>query len=171
MNKEEFLQALRKDLSGDVPASVVEENVDYYREYIESEVAKGRFEEEVVDELGAPRLIAKNIEDTTDAPEDEGYGQGYAESGYSEGYQGADQYGTYRGAGKAGRGDPAHRRSFHLFDLSKWYGWVMLVLVIVMVLYVAFAVISGLFTLLAPFLVPCLLIWLVISLFTGSRRR
>ena len=75
MNKEEFIQALRRDLSGDVPQNVLEENVQYYREYIDGEVAKGRSEEEVVGELGTPRLIAKNIEDTTEMDEEEAEGQ------------------------------------------------------------------------------------------------
>ncbi len=38
-------------------------HVSYYQEYIELEVRKGRREEEVIQELGSPRLIGKNIAD------------------------------------------------------------------------------------------------------------
>ncbi len=163
MNKEEFLQALRHDLAEDVPPAVVEENVRYYREYIEGETANGRSEEEVVDELGAPHLIARNIEDTLDIPEGEPRRQGYSDPGGE----------TYTESGDTA-GEPGSGRTFHLFDLSKWYGWVALILVIVVIIYVVFAVVNGVFTFLAPVLVPILLIWLVIRLIRllfGSGRR
>ena len=57
---------LRRDLNGDVPSAVVEENIRYYDSYITDEVNKGRWEEEVIAEIGDPRLIAKNIEETTE---------------------------------------------------------------------------------------------------------
>lgn len=66
MRKEEFLQTLRRALTGDVPPGVVEENIRYYDSYIGEEVRKGRTEEEVIREIGDPRLIARTIEDTTD---------------------------------------------------------------------------------------------------------
>ena len=49
-----------------MPPRVVEENVRYYDGYISDEVRKGRSEEEVIEEIGDPRLIARTIEDTTD---------------------------------------------------------------------------------------------------------
>ena len=119
MNKEEFLQSLRRDLSGDVPQNVLEENVQYYREYIDGEVAKGRSEEEVVEELGTPRLIAKNIEDTTEMDEEEAGGQNYG--GYGDTYSGGP---SGDGAGpfyNDGYGNPDRGRkggSFHIFDFS-----------------------------------------------------
>jgi len=66
MRKDEFLQTLRRALNGNVPPRVVEENICYYDGYISDEVRKGRSEEEVIDEIGDPRLIARTIEDTTD---------------------------------------------------------------------------------------------------------
>ena len=38
MRKEEFLQTLRRALTGDVPPGVVEENIRYYDGYISEEV-------------------------------------------------------------------------------------------------------------------------------------
>ena len=35
MRKEEFLQSLRRSLSGDVPSRVIEENIRYYKRGIE----------------------------------------------------------------------------------------------------------------------------------------
>ena len=66
MRKQEFLDTLRRALTGDVPPGVVEEHIRYYDRYITEEVGKGRTEEEVIGEIGDPRLIARTIEDTTD---------------------------------------------------------------------------------------------------------
>ena len=61
MNREEFLSRLASALNGEVHPSVIQENLKYYDEYIREEAAKGRSEEEVIDEIGGYRLIAKTI--------------------------------------------------------------------------------------------------------------
>lgn len=61
MNKQEFVDKLRATLSGRVSASLVEENVAYYEEYINTQVRMGRAENSVLSDLGDPRLIAKSI--------------------------------------------------------------------------------------------------------------
>ena len=58
MRKTEFLQELREALDGEVSASVIQSNISYYDQYIRQEAAKGRREEEVIEEIGSPRLIA-----------------------------------------------------------------------------------------------------------------
>ena len=175
MNKEEFLQSLRRDLSGDVPQNVLEENVQYYREYIDGEVAKGRSEAEVIEELGTPRLIAKNIEDTTELDEEEAGGQRYTDRGYGDTYSGGSSYGDsgsgYDNRGYSGQGSSRGNGSFHLFDMSKWYGKLLVFLIVFAVIYVVFMIIGGIFSLLAPFLGPILVIWLIVSIIRGSGRR
>ncbi len=61
MTKQEFLESLRDSLDGQIPADQVLENLRYYRSYISDEMDKGRSEQEVLDELGDPRLIARTI--------------------------------------------------------------------------------------------------------------
>ena len=61
MNKEEFLQGLSEKLSEDLSPGDVEEQVAYYRGYIDGELKKGRTEEEATFELGDPILIARNL--------------------------------------------------------------------------------------------------------------
>lgn len=61
MTKQEFLTELQRALTNKLSAAAVAGHVGYYREYIEVEVRKGKREEEVVEELGSPRLIAKSI--------------------------------------------------------------------------------------------------------------
>lgn len=87
MNKEEFLQGLSEKLSEDLSPGDVEEQVAYYRGYIDGELKKGRTEEEATFELGDPILIARNLVEspqsyrvnTTNA-----YEQGMAESEYPD---------------------------------------------------------------------------------------
>ncbi len=61
MTKQEFLTDLQRALTNKIDATEISAHVNYYREYIETEVRKGRAEEEVTNELGSPRLIAKSI--------------------------------------------------------------------------------------------------------------
>ena len=63
MTKQEFLDELALRLREEGAERLVAENVEYYRSYIEEEVAKGRREEEVLSELGNPALIARSILD------------------------------------------------------------------------------------------------------------
>ena len=57
MDRNEFVSTLRAVLSGEVPASVVEDNVRYYDSYISQEIAGGKSEKEVMESLGDPRLV------------------------------------------------------------------------------------------------------------------
>ncbi len=74
MTKEQFLSSLEEALIGNISPSLINENIRYYEEYIETEKRKGRTEEEVMEELGDPRLIAKTISDTADSSDKRGAG-------------------------------------------------------------------------------------------------
>ena len=67
MNKKEFLQALRGELINSVSGQIIEEQLRFYSEYIDTEMGKGRGEEEVVAELSAPNLLARSIIEAADA--------------------------------------------------------------------------------------------------------
>ena len=67
MNKKEFLQALRGELINSVSGQIIEEQLRFYSEYIDTEMDKGRGEEEVVAELSAPNLLARSIIEAADA--------------------------------------------------------------------------------------------------------
>ena len=64
MTKYEFLKELREALEGQVPMSEIEDSITYYRDYISRQEADGRSEQEILEELGSPRLIAKSIIET-----------------------------------------------------------------------------------------------------------
>ena len=52
MNKDEFLRRLEDALSGEVPASVIRENLNYYADYLSQELGKGRTMDEIIEEIG-----------------------------------------------------------------------------------------------------------------------
>ena len=66
MTKQDFLDRLRMALNGRVSPSLVEENVVYYEEYINTQIRLGKSEALVMETLGDPRLIAKTIITTND---------------------------------------------------------------------------------------------------------
>lgn len=68
MGKQEFLEMLRLALNGRVSAEIVADNVRYYEDYINIEVRKGRSEEEILAQLGDPRLLARTIVQTHGGP-------------------------------------------------------------------------------------------------------
>ncbi|MCQ2512285.1 MAG: DUF1700 domain-containing protein [Lachnospiraceae bacterium] len=81
MGKNEFLTVLRGQMTGRIPTSEVNSQLEYYLAYIDSQVAKGMSEEQVVEELGDPRLIAKTLIESTDrAAEAAGYDGPYRKS-------------------------------------------------------------------------------------------
>ncbi len=55
MNKDEFLRRLEDALSGEVPASVIRENLNYYADYLSQELGKGRTMDEII-ERSASRI-------------------------------------------------------------------------------------------------------------------
>ena len=63
MTKAEFLEKLRIELSSGVTPQVLQENLNYYSQYIDDEIRKGRTESEVLAELGDPWILAKTIVD------------------------------------------------------------------------------------------------------------
>ena len=64
MDKKEFLDILRSQLSGQMSEQQIAAHIQYYSSYIEERTAAGNSESEVLRELGDPRLIARTLLDT-----------------------------------------------------------------------------------------------------------
>lgn len=83
MEKQEFLDKLRLALGGRVTPEVMADTMNYYEEYINTELRLGKHPDEVMEALGDPRLIARTIvetkggrngEDSAPSDRDEEYG-------------------------------------------------------------------------------------------------
>ena len=145
MDKEEFLQGLQSALSGEVAPELVRENLQYYQEYIRTEMEK----------LGSPRLIARTIIDAT---------PGAGEGAYKEYGAGGNGYfgGSYTSDGN-GRAEQSVRdqnygqgKNFRYYDLNKWYWKLLGLLVVIGVVMLVLMVIGGILSILIPML-PVLL--------------
>lgn len=64
MNREDFLRQFREALDGKVSEEIIQDNENYYKSYIDGQIRSGRTEEEVLQMLGEPRLLAKTIEES-----------------------------------------------------------------------------------------------------------
>lgn len=144
MTKQEFLQKLRLALSGRVNSDIVADNIMYYEDYINTEIRKGKSEEDVLEALGDPRLIARTIVETNPSQTGGKY-SGYADE--EQGSRGREQYGTPFG-----------------FKFSRLPLWVWLVLVIIVAVLVISAVLSIL-SMVLPVLLPILVILFLVKLF------
>lgn len=63
MTRELFLKMLEESLRGSIPENELRRNLQYYQDYISSSMGT-KSEQQVLDELGDPRLIARTIMDT-----------------------------------------------------------------------------------------------------------
>ena len=177
MSKNEFIQGLEAALSDNVPPETVRENLIYYRDYIRTELEKGRTEQDIMDELGDPRLIARTIMDTTPGAEEGAFepyhfrgffGEGSQTGSYSQGSgYGQDSSYSQNDGYTQGSGSRGH---VHYYDLNKWYWKLLAVVVVVLFLMLLFTLITGFLSLVIPML-PVLGLIAVIMWFVGGRRR
>jgi uncharacterized membrane protein len=65
MNRQTFIDTLRRSLYGKIADSLLEDHIRYYDGYFAQEMEKGRSEQEILEELGDPKLIAKTILETS----------------------------------------------------------------------------------------------------------
>ena len=152
MNKTEFLDELKTALEGSVPESVIAENLNYYDNYISGEIRSGRGAEEIFEELGDPRLIARTIIASTEAEEEDGpFAGGFGGAG------GSRAEGTEEGGSTS---EP----NFHYIDLNKWYWRAAAIGVVLLILYVLLFLVGGFFILLFRFGGPILLALLLWTL-------
>ena len=127
MGKQEFLEKLRMSLSGNVSAKLVEENVAYYADYINTQLRMGQAEESVLSSLGDPRLIAKSI---ITANSGEEYIKGKSGSFYNE-YEGEKYY-----------TEPREQKFPKVVHLHGWVGLAVVLLILVLVVGTIFSLIS-----------------------------
>ncbi len=147
MDRIEFIDKLQHALSGGLGSAAVAENVQYYREYIDVEIRKGRSEEEVLGSLGDPRLLAKSIiEANKRAGRIEGTNQNYDEETVERGF---------------GEQEPAAGA----VRVPGWLIWLIVVVVFLLIIGVVFSVISFL----APIIIPVLVVLLLINFFKGRK--
>ena len=150
INKQQFLDKLRVALSGRVSASLVEENVTYYEEYINTQIRLGRAENMVLSGLGDPRLIAKSIITANNGDiKVENYS--YTGAGKEYTYNTRNNYYTEVGETKRPK----------IVRVPAWVWLLVLVLIMVFIVSAIFSLISFLL----PFVPVALVIFFFIKLY------
>ena len=149
MNKKDFLDTLYNQLSGQMPEGSIAAHVQYYRNYIEDAVTQGRTEEEVLNELGDPRLIARTLLDTDSTAS----GNPQTTGSYSEPYTDT----SYEYDNSSSGSKKVTHRSFHL-DLTTWYGKLAVILIAAVVIVLLCTVLSVLIPVMVVFGIVCFII-------------
>ena len=129
MNKQDFIDRLRMALNGRVSPGLVMDNVNYYEDYINTEIRKGRTEEEVLESLGDPREAA-----------------------------GSTVHHSYNGDGNGEYGTHRSKMADVLAKLPVWVWIILGILVVVLVISAVFSVLSFLAPVLIPILVVLFLV-------------
>ena len=145
MTKREFLEKLKNALGNDLTGPIIQENVDYYDQYISEEVNRGRNEEEVISELGDPWVLAQTIIDTAESSQNSGNNYTYDPNPGS--YE--NENATERGFSSSGG----------------WFKMIVVLLVIIGVLIVLLIVVGGILRFIAPILLPVLVLSMLIRMF------
>lgn len=148
MNKEQFIDTLRRALYGKIDDYTLSDHIRYYEDYIDQEMRKGRSEQEVLQELGDPRLLARTILETS--------AMRNPETVYTVDEEGQDSY-----------ADSDDRLKVHTF--TGWKATLLMVLVAAAIILFVVAILGLAIYLLPIILVIGAVIWLVRRL-TGSGR-
>lgn len=154
MNRSEFLNKLRETLENDLSAQAVQENIEYYDSYIRSEVQNGRTEQEVLEMLGDPWVIARTIINSAENERDyyggpsSSYGSG--QSTYTEEEEKEIRYPI-----------------LHLMGIDTWWKRLLFFAGIIIVLMIVVSVVTGLIAAVLPFALPLLILILVLRIMGG----
>lgn len=148
--RDEFLNQLRKALENDLSGQAVQENMEYYKTYIDEEIRNGRTESEVISELGDPWIIARNIIGSPNT------NQGYRTS--------EDSY------VREERENRNQKSRVHVFEFDTWWKKILAILVVVFIVGGLISIISGVLSFVMPILMPILFVVLVIKIFSNRKR-
>lgn len=152
MNKYEFIDQLDDCLVGNVSEKERRDSIEYYRNYIDDEMRKGKTEQEVLDELEHPTSIAKAI------IEAKGYENQEEETYYSYEETADENY----------HGDPYGNTSGKVVHLEGWKSMAFLIgIIVILILLLVFA--FKVFVAIVPILVPILLIYYIIKFIMNRR--
>ena len=136
MTSSEYISELKESLTGEVAPQVIQETVDYYGQYIIDEVNAGRTEEQVIEELGPARLIAKSIIDAQE-------GAARKEEAWQEEQKRREDRHFHADVGDDGKVDLKYGR----FSLNSWYGKLIIVLAVIVLVVIIGMLLVGLFNL------------------------
>ena len=114
----------------------------YYEDYIQSQVRSGRDEQQVLDELGDPRLIARTLLDTD----------------VDNGQLDYEEYSTY--SDDKQNTQSSSRNHVHVWRFDTWYSKLLGVVILLIVVFLLFHILVAVI----PFFAVLALILFILSL-------
>lgn len=169
MTKNEFIEGLRTALAGEIPDAEITSNIHFYEDYIKSKSTNSR-EEEIVSQLGEPRLIAKTIIDTYQISHGPIYNRSKHEGAYQEAQTSdGSSYRDYKDQSDKKNGNYGRKLKFNMNLPITWYQK-LFVIIVVVIFIVLFFIIGGIllrlfFTVGLPLMILYLAYKLIISNF------
>lgn len=166
MNKIEFLNNLRTALSLELPASEIESNIQFYDEYITTSMTK-KSEEEILNELGDPRLIAKTLIETYQIS----HGTSY--SGHRSEYRENQTNDTneYYNQSRETSSSEENKAYFNLNSSIKWYHKLILCIIVIVFFVLIFFLGSIAIRVFFNFGLPILIVYFGYKFITNNIRR
>lgn len=154
MNRNEFLGKLKEALENDLSGQVVQDNINYYDQYITEEMRSGRTEQEVLDLLGDPWMLARTI---IDSPANSGGAYTYDsnEPIYSKETRQTKQQGD---------------SGLHILSLDTWWKKLLIILCVVGIFGIIISLVTGIISLLAPIILPVIIILIILQIVRGNRK-
>lgn len=141
MYRTEFLDILRTQLSGQMHEGKIAAHLRYYEDYIQSKVRAGTPEDEVIAQLGDPRLIAKTLLDTDTGEEVYEESRSYSESDTGD-YEKQEEKNWKK-----------------KLNLSTWYGKLIVIAAAAAIIFLLISVLAAVL----PFLIVLAVILYLIS--------
>lgn len=166
MTKQEFLDELRRMLSGEVSPETIMDSYSYYSTYIEDGMRSGKSEAQVVEELGRPSLIARSIiaAHTGERDVDEIYTEdGKTRRVKNNPFAQNGVFGSKEGKEQNHERTKKEKKPF-VFDFTAWYAKVLYALIFILVILILLGLIRIGFWVFVRFGIPILLILGVVYL-------
>lgn len=140
MNREKFLKELEKYLS-ELDSNEKKAVISFYSDYFDKQTAMGKTEEQVIDELGEPRLLAKSIKENY-----KNKGNSYDDS-------------------IPGRFDESRRKKFKstTINIDSWYSKLIAIVLGILAILLVVAIIAGLLAIFVKIVIPVLIILIIVS--------
>lgn len=144
MSRNDFLAKLKEALEMDLSSRKVEEQVAFYRQYINEEIGKGRTEAEVLEELGDPWVIARNILNTEEMEESSEY--------------------IYEEPNHAYEKNDALHNDVRVFQIDSWWKKALIIIAVLGILCLVFSIVTGIIRLIVPIAIPVIVIILLVKI-------
>lgn len=157
MTSAEFMKELRSCLEGEVSGSVIADTVTYYDSYIRDGINSGKTEEQVLEELGPARLIAKSIIDAQDGAARKQVEWAEEERKREEREERDRNRHLHADINDKGEFDLKYGR----FSLNSWYGRLLLVLAALLVVVVVILAVVAI-VMLAWYLLPVIAVIVIV---------